>query len=128
MSAIMVHDNVRYEGIKSREGKKSVFTRRLKPVTLQNAVAMATPDSASSPRCPAIIIDTTCKRYCDSATATNGAATKLNFLSSSTATSHVSISLILPPFFRSNASSIFLFSFSVLISTPLYFFKWNAQI
>jgi len=50
---------------------------------------MAALESASAPRCPTIITDTTCRRYCNTDTATIGAAIQPAFFSSWTNPSHV---------------------------------------
>jgi len=60
-----------------------VFTRTLNPVTSAKEVAIATPEKeTSTPRCPTIMSDTTCRRYCETVTATIGAAMELILFSS----------------------------------------------
>lgn len=66
-------------------------TRALKPETVQREVAMATLERESWLRWPTIISDTTSTMYCDTVTATIGAAIHVNFFSSSirtTTTAH----------------------------------------
>ena len=59
---------------KNKKDKIRRHTRRLNPVTVVIEVAMVALESASAPRCPTIITDTTCRRYCNTDTATIGAA------------------------------------------------------
>lgn len=66
------------------ESKGTRLTRRLKPVTAQKEMAMAVLERKSSPRCPTIINEMTCRKYWDKFTATMGPAMQLSFFTSST--------------------------------------------
>jgi len=82
----------------------------MNPVTSAKEVATATPEKdTSTPKCPTIISDTTSIRYCETVTATIGAAIELIlFNSSQNATSSSS-----SPLFLTSAASISL-QFSML--------------
>ena len=78
-------------------------------------MAMAVLERASSPRCPTIITDTTCTKYCDRTTATMGAAKQPSLFTSSHTKTHLepSSSLFSPPFpFTNRFSSISLLGFT----------------
>ncbi|KAK8630831.1 hypothetical protein V6N13_079603 [Hibiscus sabdariffa] len=67
-------------------------------MTLQKELAIAILESESSPRCPAIIKDVTCRRYCNSDIATKMAAMEHTFLSSFTKLAFVVAAHMLPSF------------------------------
>ena len=101
--------------------KRRRLTRRLKPVTLVRAVAMATADSETWPRCPTITTDATCKRYCDTVATTIGAAKQPTFFSSPANPPHVTsshlFSSLLPSCIFSTPIQAF-FSFLFFESRP----------
>jgi hypothetical protein len=57
----------------SKKIEKRRLARRLKPVTPAKDPPIETPERDNSPRCPAIIIDTTCNKCSDTVTTTIGA-------------------------------------------------------
>lgn len=94
------------------ENKK--LAKKLNPETLVRAVAVATLESESWPRCPTIITDTTCRRYCSTVTVTIGAAIVPAFFSSSMMALLVIIIhpvLVLCYFFHFHAYHFFHFAF-----------------
>lgn len=103
-----------------------VFTRTLNPVTSAKEVAIATPEKeTSTPRCPTIISDTTWRRYCETVTATIGAAMELILFSSwQNVLSNDDDATSCSPPFSSSGSAI---SLLVSLEFPMVWRMWNVH-